>query len=346
VGEEDDCEYVCIDTESPDIIASDLITVVLECADSKESLPGIDASVADNCADDSTVGQSPEAGSGSYGVGESVTVTITATDECGNSSTAEVTIEFICGDHDAPAITVDSSIDVELKCADSKAPLPDVDATITDNCGVDGVAVSQSPEAGSGLYGDGETETVTVTAEDGCGNSATETVTVNFSYDCPELQAFVGAKEDLLRVWLKATALCDDANDILHDIRDLFALMQALREGVADGLGGLQDLTPFDPGAGVGGVQTAIDYIINVIWPKLQEECDQLKDKCDGFNAANDEVKDAYAELLEIFNTDCIARCNNPPPPFDLKCFICGWLGDVGENPCEFNAFGDFGQQQ
>ena len=342
--DDDTCSYICTDYESPTIIAEVLIVVEIECADAMVALPFVNATATDNCDEDVDISQSPAVGSGSYGVGDSIIVTLTAIDDCGNSATTDIAVSFVCGDKEDPILSVESPIDVALKCGDSKVSLPDVGATATDNCGEDGVVLSQYPEPGSGSYGNGDTAIVIVTATDGCGNSATETVVVNFAYKCPELQTYYAAKSDFLRVWLEATAICDEANDTLHDIRELFALIQAVREGAAEGLGELQELTPFDPGAGSGGMQAAIAYITDVIFPKLQDKCDQIEELCDKFNAANDELEEAYAALIEIFNTDCISRCNARPPPPNLKCSICGWLEEVDGHPCEFNAFGDFGQ--
>jgi hypothetical protein len=100
------------------------------------------------------------------------TITYTATDDAGNSSTATQTVKVI--DNTAPTITAPAPISVN---ADSSlhAMIPNVTAgTIaTDNCGP--VTLTQSPLAGT-TVGVG-THTITITAKDAAGNTSTATTT-------------------------------------------------------------------------------------------------------------------------------------------------------------------------
>jgi endonuclease G, mitochondrial len=104
------------------------------------------------------------------------TITYTATDAAGNSTSATQTVTVI--DNTAPTLTVPAPGSVT---ADSTghASIPDVVAgtTASDNCGP--VTVTQSPLAGT-VVGIG-THTITVTATDAAGNTrtATTTFTVN-----------------------------------------------------------------------------------------------------------------------------------------------------------------------
>ena len=100
------------------------------------------------------------------------TITYTATDGAGNSTTASQTVTVI--DNTAPTLTAPAPTSVN---ADSTghATIPDVVALTTagDNCGP--VIVTQSPLAGT-VVGTG-THTITITAIDAAGNTSTATTT-------------------------------------------------------------------------------------------------------------------------------------------------------------------------
>ena len=108
-----------------------------------------------------------------------ITRTFTATDDCGNSSSATQTITV--QDTTAPELTIPADYTVE--CSDA---MPMDDATATDNCGEVTIDVVSETTAGScaGEY----TITRTFTATDDCGNSssATQTITVQDT-TAPEL---------------------------------------------------------------------------------------------------------------------------------------------------------------
>src|SRR6185503_19025688 len=100
------------------------------------------------------------------------TITYTATDDAGNSSTATQTVTVI--DNTAPTITVPPPTSVNAD-GTGHATIPNVVAgtTASDNCGP--VTVTQSPLAGT-VVGIG-THTITLTATDAAGNTATTTTT-------------------------------------------------------------------------------------------------------------------------------------------------------------------------
>ncbi|MEA2203973.1 MAG: hypothetical protein QOE77_749 [Blastocatellia bacterium] len=131
------------------------------------------ATASDNCGP-VTKTQSPAAGT-LVGLGPH-TVTVTATDGAGNSSTCTTT--FTVNDTTAPTVScpANSSASANASC---QAAVPDytAGATAADNCGP--VTKTQSPAAGT-MVGLGP-HTVTVTATDGAGNSSscTTTFTVN-----------------------------------------------------------------------------------------------------------------------------------------------------------------------
>ncbi|MCZ2100440.1 MAG: HYR domain-containing protein [Chitinophagales bacterium] len=104
------------------------------------------------------------------------TVTLTATDNCGNTSTCtfDVTVE----DNENPVITTcapDQDVNLDAGC---EITVPDLVAqtTATDNCSV---TVTQSPTAGSKIATThNQTHVVTITATDGAGNAVTCTTTL------------------------------------------------------------------------------------------------------------------------------------------------------------------------
>ncbi|MFT5122632.1 MAG: hypothetical protein ACI97B_001263 [Verrucomicrobiales bacterium] len=101
-------------------------------------------------------------------------------DRCGNEATCSQTITV--DDTEAPVI---SGLDDVLLVgqgpgANCQAAVPAFTPVVTDNCGV--TMLTQSPVAGTILLGPG-VFTVTVTAVDGCGNAATNSVEVEI--ECP-----------------------------------------------------------------------------------------------------------------------------------------------------------------
>ncbi len=145
------------------------------------------ATANDNCS--VTIGQAPAPATTVSGVGP-MTVTLTATDAGGNTATCTFTVNK--QDNTPPTITCPPTQTLTLG-AGCQATLPDYTglATTNDNC--PGVTVSQSPAPGSTVSGVGPM-TVTLTATDAGGNTATCTFTVNkvesttLSITCPPTQ--------------------------------------------------------------------------------------------------------------------------------------------------------------
>ncbi|HKG58779.1 MAG TPA: DNA/RNA non-specific endonuclease, partial [Pyrinomonadaceae bacterium] len=100
------------------------------------------------------------------------TITYTATDDAGNTSTATQTVTVV--DNTVPTITAPAPTSVNADTT-GHALIPNVVAgtTASDNCGP--VTVTQSPLAGT-IVGVG-THTITITARDGAGNRSTATTT-------------------------------------------------------------------------------------------------------------------------------------------------------------------------
>ncbi len=178
----------------------DTISPTIECpADKVENLTANcsftvpdytgEAVIDDNCSATNlavvglTVSQDPAAGTvlSTQNEGDSFTVTLTADD--GNGNTTSCSFEVVLDDVIPPVINcpADSTIYVDASCM---AALPDLVAvtTTTDNCanvnGGSGVTVTQSPLAAT-VYDSDDTEVlVTLTADDGNGNTSQCVLTV------------------------------------------------------------------------------------------------------------------------------------------------------------------------
>src|SRR5438477_4106824 len=132
-------------------------------------------SVSDNCSATNavTLTQCPLAGT-LVGLGTN-TITVTATDAAGNSST--FTTSFVVTDNTAPTV-VCSATPSAFADANCQAAVPNVlgGVSVSDDCSpANWITLMQSPPAGT-LVGLG-TNTITVTATDAAGNSATCTTT-------------------------------------------------------------------------------------------------------------------------------------------------------------------------
>ena len=139
----------------------------VECSD---EMPMEDATASDNCSDVSITVES-ETIAGDAAGNYTIVRTFTATDACGNSTSASQTITV--EDTTAPELSIPA--DYTAECSDE---LILDDATATDNCGEVTIEVSSETTAGDcdGSY----TVTRTFTATDDAGNSssATQTITV------------------------------------------------------------------------------------------------------------------------------------------------------------------------
>ncbi|MER3374685.1 MAG: cadherin-like domain-containing protein [Allomuricauda sp.] len=128
----------------------------------------------DDCGT-ATVTQSPIAGTVISGHGTVQTIILMADD--GNGNTNSTTFDVTLVDATAPTLTAveDTEEDLDASC---NFTLPDYTGltTATDNCGT--ASVTQSPIAGTVISGHGTVQTITLTADDGNGNTDSTTFDV------------------------------------------------------------------------------------------------------------------------------------------------------------------------
>ena len=169
------------DTTSPVITVCPADTVANPNADCEFTLEDytLRAVATDNCVQDGAVvfTQSPAPGTVVGGEGATTEITITATDASGNTATCTFDLSL---DDDTPP-TIDCP-DPQVQLVDAACAITLNDftnlATTDDNCSAANVTVTQSPTAGTTFTGV-QTQTITLTADDGNGNTTDCTFTVS-----------------------------------------------------------------------------------------------------------------------------------------------------------------------
>jgi len=162
-----------VDTTAPALTVPANVTV--ECDDDSSPAGTGSASASDNCDVAPVISYSDSTVPGPCDFTATITRTWTATDDCGNESSADQIITVV--DTTAPVLTVPANIEIE--CDESSDPSNTGTATATDNCDIPGVSYSDSSS--------GTCPTVitrTWTATDACGNSssADQIITVGDSF--------------------------------------------------------------------------------------------------------------------------------------------------------------------
>src|SRR5207249_6183950 len=168
--------FVVTDNTAPTVICSATPSAFAD-ANCQATVPNVlgGVSVSDSCTPTNaiTLTQSPLAGT-LVGLGTN-TITVTATDAAGNSATC--TTSFVVTDNTAPTV-ICSATPSAFADANCQAAVPNVlgGVSVSDSCSpTNAITLTQSPLAGT-LVGLG-TNTITVTATDAAGNSATCTTT-------------------------------------------------------------------------------------------------------------------------------------------------------------------------
>ncbi len=132
-------------------------------------------SLSDNCTANPNVVQSPISGTPFNGSNPIQLVTLTATDEAGNTQTCSFTVSLV--DLIQPTIScpANQNINANASCSGTVGTWGPV--SVSDNCTAN-PSVTQSPAAGTVLNGHNDSRLVTLTATDASGNTQTCSFTV------------------------------------------------------------------------------------------------------------------------------------------------------------------------
>jgi hypothetical protein len=177
--------------------------------------------VTDNCTVNSswTVVQSPVSSTGLSGHNDSEIITLSATDDSGNTGSCTFTVTL--KDVTPPSITCPINLTVAAN-GDCEAALPNFTAmaATSDNCAIT-LNVSQTPLSGSGtiLSGHNSTQSITLTADDGHGNTSSCSTTVTLIDITPP------------------TALCRDVTLTLDADGEGSTTISAINDGSFDNCG-------------------------------------------------------------------------------------------------------------
>ncbi|WP_412560721.1 gliding motility-associated C-terminal domain-containing protein [Winogradskyella sp. MIT101101] len=165
-----------VDTTPPTIDSSNSEDIIIECGVTPDGT--LEAWLDNNAGNTATDTCGTITWSNDYGsntdvdcANGAITVTFTATDECGNASSTTATYSIV--DTVAPVLTVPADMTVE--CTESTEPSETGTATATDDCASPNISFSDSEVA---ACGNTKTITRTWTATDACGNTASDTQTI------------------------------------------------------------------------------------------------------------------------------------------------------------------------
>ncbi len=182
-GNTDTCDQVITVDDTTDPVINCPADYAVQCIEDVPACDPDDAVATDNCGmPNVTCSNGPLVGGE---CGGTVTVTYTATDDCGNTATCTQVITV--DDTTNPMITCPA--DYAVQCIEDVPACDPDDAVATDNCGEVYLTCSNGPLVGGECGG---TVTVTYTATDDCGNTATctQVITVDDTTDpmitCPD----------------------------------------------------------------------------------------------------------------------------------------------------------------
>ncbi len=181
-----------LDTTAPEFIGNLPEDMVLSCDDEWPSTP--DLMAIDNCSTVSLVVEELVLEDPECPQNFSLQISYTATDDCGNATTHEQTIQF--RDDQAPIFEANLPEEVFVDCGEE---FPVIEPNVTDACS-DTVSLSFTDDAAAGCEA-GKTTIRTWVATDACGNSAF--YTVRFIENCePSLYEGISPNNDGLNDYL------------------------------------------------------------------------------------------------------------------------------------------------
>jgi formylglycine-generating enzyme required for sulfatase activity len=138
----------------------------VNCQDNSSSVSTGMATVTDNCGV-ATFTESDSVVASSCPLGEHITRTWTATDDCGNTSNCSQVVTI--ADHEAPVISCPPDVTVTCDQIDNSSSVSTGVATATDNCDIN-VSIGESDSVAAGSCPPEEEITRTWIATDSCGN--------------------------------------------------------------------------------------------------------------------------------------------------------------------------------
>jgi len=188
----------------------DLATIALNTDPEITSI----ATASDNCDTDINIAYSDSVAAGSCPQEKTVTRTWTATDDCGNASSCEQTINVV--DTTAPVVTCPG--DVTIQCDVSSNPSNTGEATGTDNCDLE-VDIAYSDAVSSGSCPDEQTITRTWTGTDDCGNIGS----------CDQIVTIIDTSAPAITCPDDITVQCTQDVESSTDISCITALVPALQ---------------------------------------------------------------------------------------------------------------------
>ncbi len=155
--------------------ADQTVAADASCMAAVGDLTGLASGLADNCtlATDIAVSQAPAANSTLSGHLSTQTITLIASDASGNTATCTFNLQI--QDEQPPAIQCppDQTVAADAACSAAVGDLRDLAFGLSDNCAAPGaISISQMPAAATVLQGHNDAELVTFTADDGNGNTA------------------------------------------------------------------------------------------------------------------------------------------------------------------------------
>ncbi|MCO6492278.1 MAG: HYR domain-containing protein, partial [Phaeodactylibacter sp.] len=195
--------------------------------DCEALIPDLTDEVAanDNCSEfaNLTITQSPLAGTAFNGAhGDQQVVTITVTDEVGNSTACDVTLTLV-DDEDPTILACAADQDVLSSTGnpgDCEGLVPDLtdEVTADDNCSPStNLTITQSPAAGTAFgSAHGDQQTVVITVTDEAGNSTTCSVTLTLVDDENPTILACAADQDVL----SSTGNPGDCEGLVPDLTD------------------------------------------------------------------------------------------------------------------------------
>lgn len=275
--------------------------------------------------------------------------------------------QYVCAeDVDPPAITLEDSLSelsytVELECSWDTAPIPSFQASGVDACGAE-VSIKQEPASDSDTkFGDGNMTAVSIIATDECERKSEISIEVLFSYSCVGVEVW----EEKKLVYNEILAEIANINGVVQETRKKINILHEQLAGIHEISKELTeeavvaifpkypdvkdyifinfpDFPDIEPQAFTAVSGVLIDYVLNILFPAIQNECCKLETLCSGYEEAYKRAEELLGELQEIYQGLSCAKC------LDLPEFVRNYANQLCddlnsgkiEQFCQFSPFG------